>query len=281
MQTCIGLLVLLNPTTAPSTHTGGGAGPLHRVPKVRTRPQTPTIHPSRPSTNSNFIHPIHPTNHTRFCLSTNGTSHYSHHTTPHHIRRRRRLNRELVRQDQDWVPEGIGYSIYLRPTAISTYVRTHVYACMSAHVYPHTSARPLVTSPHMYVRTYACRHMYAPMHLPACFVTSASARIPSSLIRGNAYWAEGIEPVPNSPYQTATNPHPLTTPQSPIQPRSPSSAWARRGRSSSSASCAPWGPTTPRASTPSSSTPTPPTSGPGRAGWGTPRWVCVGVEVCV
>ncbi|TFJ82818.1 hypothetical protein NSK_005893 [Nannochloropsis salina CCMP1776] len=29
--------------------------------------------------------------------------------------------KELVRQDRDWVPEGIGYSIYLRPTAISTY----------------------------------------------------------------------------------------------------------------------------------------------------------------
>ena len=26
-----------------------------------------------------------------------------------------------MRQDRDWVPEGIGYSIYLRPTAISTY----------------------------------------------------------------------------------------------------------------------------------------------------------------
>ncbi|KAM3568531.1 hypothetical protein VYU27_009343, partial [Nannochloropsis oceanica] len=29
--------------------------------------------------------------------------------------------KELVRQDRDWVPEGDGYSIYLRPTAISTY----------------------------------------------------------------------------------------------------------------------------------------------------------------
>lgn len=32
------------------------------------------------------------------------------------------LVRELVKVDKDWVPEGEGYSIYLRPTAISTYV---------------------------------------------------------------------------------------------------------------------------------------------------------------
>ena len=30
---------------------------------------------------------------------------------------------KLVLEDADWIPEGDGYSLYLRPTAISTYVR--------------------------------------------------------------------------------------------------------------------------------------------------------------
>ncbi len=30
--------------------------------------------------------------------------------------------KELVRTDQDWIPQAFGYSLYIRPTVISTYV---------------------------------------------------------------------------------------------------------------------------------------------------------------
>ena len=32
--------------------------------------------------------------------------------------------KELVKVDKDWIPSGEGYSLYLRPTGISTHVRT-------------------------------------------------------------------------------------------------------------------------------------------------------------
>lgn len=34
--------------------------------------------------------------------------------------------KELLRLDQDWIPEGDGYSLYIRPTGISTHVRIGV-----------------------------------------------------------------------------------------------------------------------------------------------------------
>ena len=33
--------------------------------------------------------------------------------------------KELVLLDRDWIPSGEGYSLYLRPTGISTHVRDH------------------------------------------------------------------------------------------------------------------------------------------------------------
>jgi hypothetical protein len=33
--------------------------------------------------------------------------------------------KELVRLDKDWVPQGKGYSLYLRPCMIATQVRPH------------------------------------------------------------------------------------------------------------------------------------------------------------
>lgn len=33
---------------------------------------------------------------------------------------------ELIKVDKDWVPEGDGYSLYIRPTGISTEVRAAV-----------------------------------------------------------------------------------------------------------------------------------------------------------
>lgn len=32
---------------------------------------------------------------------------------------------KLVLEDEDWIPEGDGYSLYLRPTAISTHVSVY------------------------------------------------------------------------------------------------------------------------------------------------------------
>lgn len=49
--------------------------------------------------------------------------------------------KELIRVDRDWIPEGVGYSIYLRPTAISTYVSKFALPAanrgerMSSHAY--------------------------------------------------------------------------------------------------------------------------------------------------
>lgn len=38
--------------------------------------------------------------------------------------------KELVKLDKDWIPKGLGYSLYIRPTLISTYVsRRDVYHC--------------------------------------------------------------------------------------------------------------------------------------------------------
>lgn len=34
------------------------------------------------------------------------------------------LYRELIKVDRDWVPKGDGYSLYIRPTGISTHVRS-------------------------------------------------------------------------------------------------------------------------------------------------------------
>lgn len=36
------------------------------------------------------------------------------------------LRRELIKLDRDWVPKGDGYSLYIRPTGISTHVRSHM-----------------------------------------------------------------------------------------------------------------------------------------------------------
>lgn len=33
------------------------------------------------------------------------------------------MRRDLIKLDKDWIPEGDGYSLYIRPTGISTHVR--------------------------------------------------------------------------------------------------------------------------------------------------------------
>lgn len=40
-----------------------------------------------------------------------------------HSLRRLRTTRELIKIDSEWVPKGDGYSLYIRPTGISTHVR--------------------------------------------------------------------------------------------------------------------------------------------------------------
>jgi branched-chain amino acid aminotransferase len=43
--------------------------------------------------------------------------------------------KELVRTDQDWIPQAFGYSLYIRPTVISTYVcgRCAALRCAALH----------------------------------------------------------------------------------------------------------------------------------------------------
>jgi len=43
--------------------------------------------------------------------------------------------KELVRQEKDWIPKGMGYSLYLRPTAISTYAYVGVGPSRAAKLY--------------------------------------------------------------------------------------------------------------------------------------------------
>lgn len=44
-------------------------------------------------------------------------------------------NRELLRLDRDWIPEGDGYSLYIRPTGISTQASVGVGASESAKLF--------------------------------------------------------------------------------------------------------------------------------------------------
>jgi branched-chain amino acid aminotransferase len=45
------------------------------------------------------------------------------------------VNRELLRLDRDWIPEGDGYSLYIRPTGISTQASVGVGASESAKLF--------------------------------------------------------------------------------------------------------------------------------------------------